>query len=212
MLLSNLFSSLAISRTNSSLSEIECSNRPLLRDLSSFFSAQKPVLISDHGVSFKKIFFGLRAEEVINALGTPLHISIQHEANINYEILWYTEVIDNQKATIQIHLLDEIFIAATYIFDELSHKEACKCIEPLLHEQYFNSKNAWKKHSLSEFCVQDKYENIVYKSDDAKYPAVWFVAGDKRLRRKAESVHTYKPSVRGVLNALLLGVASTLLP
>lgn len=210
MLLSNLFSSLAISHANPSLSEIECTNRPLLRDLSNFFSAQKPVLISEHGVSFKKMFFGLRAEEVISVMGAPLHISRQHEANINYEILWYTELINDQKATVQVHLLDGTFVASTYIFEELSHKEAVKYIEPLLHEQYFNGEHKWEKNSLAEFCIQDKYENIAYKSDDAKYPTVWFVAGDKRLRRKAE-FHANVSNTRGVLSSLLFGWASMFL-
>ncbi|WP_143083835.1 hypothetical protein [Flexibacter flexilis] len=158
-----------------------------MSELAAILATPNTAIKVRESVRFKGLILGASVHDVIETLGVPEHITHQREGRTIYEIFWYTEHFAGQSVTMQVHIIDDLFVAGTYFLAETqSH-----LLDSLVPNQEFDAAKV----------ISDVYNNMIYVRSKAECIAVWFVTGDVRLRRRAE-VPTSPLSFREVVGTL----------
>ena len=86
-----------------------------LEDLVELFEKRNESLQSTAEIHFKNLPFGVSQKEIIAKLGKPHFIKNIKFLESNYTILFFKERIAGYSATIQTHLLNDMFFCGKYI-------------------------------------------------------------------------------------------------
>lgn len=162
--------------------------QPTLSELATILALPTTDSKVRESVRFKGLILGASVQDVIETLGAPQHITHQREGRTIYEIFWYEERVAGQLVMLQVHVIDDLFVAGTYL---LNHPNQQDLLESIVPNQGFNASKV----------ISDVYNNVIYVRSKAEYTTVWFVTGDVRLRRRAE-VPTSPLSFREVVGTL----------
>lgn len=161
--------------------------KPTLSELATILTMPNADMKVRDSVRFKGLILGASVQDVIETLGTPEHITHQREGRTIYEIFWYAEQIQTQSVILQVHIIDDLFVAGTYMLTAAQQP----LIQDIVPQQGFEATQV----------ISDVYNNVIYIRSKAEYTNVWFVTGDVRLRRRAE-VSTSPISFREVVGTL----------